>query len=416
MSAILAAMKKAFGMDGEKKKTTKERMLTPMERGRILVDVEVDVSKNNDWVEMHPDTAKCIPRVDGSQSLEEPEKEDGRITTLRGTRVFGAGTQFDGDYLTGSLITVYRSNPELEKKIADQEDAVTALEGRREATPASIRRARDKLEALKVERSADSETRKVVKVLGDDSLLVRKPFSMTPEEGEEMPFETRSFEPYLYDGDPILLKGRMGLRYLAKVSLNEDVPVGKISMNENMRKNLKVKTNDLVTAVGHYRSTGDMLTHTVSELEVAVVEDTIQGIAKNKRDIMEKILVPYFSEFDDDWRPCTKDSLLKIQKYGKDIIFKVTAVKTMRFVGQEEIADEGNDQFGMVKLGGAEGTRTKLSLASEMISADEAEEFLNRIGYSDIGGLGDQLAQIRELVELVSSFLGVRGGGGGRER
>ena len=124
-------------------------------------------------------------------------------------------------------------------------------------------------------------------------------------------------------------------------------------MNESMRKNLKLKTNDLVTVVGHYRASGDMLTHTVSELEVAVVEDTIQGIVKNKRDLMEKILVPYFSEFEGDWRPCTKDSLIKIQKYGKDIIFKVTSVKTMRFVGQREIEDEGNDQFGMIKLDGA---------------------------------------------------------------
>ena len=50
---------------------------------------------------------------------------------------------------------------------------------------------------------------------------------MTLEEGDELLFETRSFEPYLYDGDPVLLKGRMGLRYLAKVSINEDVPKGK---------------------------------------------------------------------------------------------------------------------------------------------------------------------------------------------
>ena len=47
-----------------------------------------------------------------------------------------------------------------------------------------------------------------------------------------------------------------------------------------------------------------------------------------------------------------------------------------------------------------EGTRTKISLASEMIFAEEAEQFLNRVGYSDIGGLGEQLSQIRELVEL----------------
>ena len=106
---------------------------------------------------MHPETAKCIPRVDGSQSLEEPEREEGFITSLRGTRVFGSGTQFDGDYLTDSLITVYRPNPGLEKKISDQEKAISELEFRRDAAPASIRREKDKLEALKVERRAESE-------------------------------------------------------------------------------------------------------------------------------------------------------------------------------------------------------------------------------------------------------------------
>ena len=121
----------------------------------------------------------------------------------------------------------------------------------------------------------------------------------------------------------------------------------------------------------------------LTRAELAVVEGTLGGIPMAR--VEAEVIAPYFAEAAQP-RVIKKGDLVLM---GRGVWVKVTAVTP----------NGGKDTFGKVIT--AEGPeQTTVQVAPQPISQEESEADLNAVGYSDVGGLREQLHRIRETVEL----------------
>jgi len=171
----------------------------------------------------------------------------------------------------------------------------------------------------------------------------------------------------IFRGDTVLLKGKKGRETICIVIVDESVDEASIKMNKVVRKNLRVRLGDVVTVSPCANVPYGKRVH------VLPIDDTIEGVTGNLFDVFLK---PYFLEA---YRPVKKGDVFLVRQAMHQVEFKVV---------ETDPADNC-----------IVAPDTTIHCEGEPIKREE-EERLDEVGYDDIGGLGKQLAQIREMIEL----------------
>jgi len=123
----------------------------------------------------------------------------------------------------------------------------------------------------------------------------------------------------IFNGDPILVKGKRRNRTLLIAIKDNRLPVTKIAFNKVIRNNLKVKLGDLVS-VNVAEAVPDL-----KKIHIIPYEDTIEGLTGN---IVESHLKPYFKDVN---RPLHVGNKFIIRGSFKPVEFKVMAVEPGEF-------------------------------------------------------------------------------------
>jgi len=207
----------------------------------------------------------------------------------------------------------------------------------------------------------------------EDPTKKRRPFRLVVEDAKQDDNSVVSLHPDRMDelqffrGDTVMIKGKRRRNTVCIVLADETVEPGKVRMNKCVRKNLKVRLGDLVSV------------HTCPDVKfgkrihVLPMADTIEGLEGN---LFETFLKPYFLE---SYRPVRKGDMFLVRAAMRAVEFKVVETEP------EEYCIVAPD--------------TLIHCEGDPLDRDE-EEKLDDIGYDDVGGIRNQLAQIREMVEL----------------
>ncbi|KAL3715249.1 hypothetical protein ACJRO7_007047 [Eucalyptus globulus] len=171
----------------------------------------------------------------------------------------------------------------------------------------------------------------------------------------------------LYRGDTILVKGKKRKDTVCIALADDTCEEPKIRMNKVVRSNLRVGLGDVVS-VHHCPDV-----KYGKRVHILPVEDTIEGFTQN---LFDAFLKPYFLEA---YRPVRKGDLFLVRGGMRSVEFKVIETDPAKYcvvAPDTEIFSEGKPV------------------------RREDENGLDEVGYGDVGGVGKQMAQIRELVEL----------------
>jgi len=170
-----------------------------------------------------------------------------------------------------------------------------------------------------------------------------------------------------FRGDCIIVRGKRKRTTCCIVLADETCPPNKIRMNKVIRKNLKIRLADFVWV----KTCPDIKFG--KRIHVLPFDDSIEGIKGN---LFEAYLKPYFLE---SYRPVRKGDTFLVRGNAKAVEFKVVETDPAEYciVAPDTVIH-------------CEGDPVKR----------EDEEKLDDVGYDDIGGIRNQLKQIRELVEL----------------
>jgi len=171
-------------------------------------------------------------------------------------------------------------------------------------------------------------------------------------------------------GDQVMLKGKKRRETICIAFQSEDKTEfkdGEIRMNKGTRKNLRVKLGDQVTV--------SALTELPNATQIKVLPflEDVEGITG---DLTNLFIVPYFR---DAFRPVMKGDTFVVRGAMKAVEFKVVEVAP------------GN--YGTVT------DKTMVYTEGEPLNREE-DEANDGVGYDDIGGCSQQMAKIREMVEL----------------
>ena len=181
--------------------------------------------------------------------------------------------------------------------------------------------------------------------------------------------EAKRAELNLLRGETVLIKGKRRKETVALLTIDDSSTLTneKIRMNKVLRVNLGVSLSDTVTI----HKIPNM--PAAKRIHVLPFEDTVEGITGN---LTEIYLKPYFK---DVFRPVHQGDRFKVKGGFREVEFKVVATDPEPYclvVGQTVIFDQGDH----IKR--------------------EDEDRSNGPGYDDLGGVDNQLAQIREMIEL----------------
>lgn len=202
----------------------------------------------------------------------------------------------------------------------------------------------------------------------------------------------------LFPGDVVLVKGRMGLRAYCRVFQTCALP-GTILMNEVLRKNLAVRHNDRV--VVRPISDEEVVAAKLERIVLRPLAESVEGLVG---DLATTFLVPYFSEDPEaggmqGGRPVREGQVLRMpgaMRLGWFLVDKLEPASS----------DQPGQSWGVVRKAqilGPDGVSmvpgTEV-LIDEEISSERMWEDLNKEGYGDVGGLDEQLDQIRNIIEL----------------
>mgnify|MGYP001367236465 CR=1 FL=1 len=170
----------------------------------------------------------------------------------------------------------------------------------------------------------------------------------------------------IFKGDTVTLKGKRRTETCCIVLIDETCGEHTIMMNKVVRKNLRLRLGDLVSLYSADIPYGQ-------RVHILPFDDSIQGVTGN---IFEAYLKPYFT---DAYRPVTVGDVFIVRETIHPVEFKVMAIEP----GTSCIISPD----------------TTIHCEGDSVKREE-EEKLDDIGYDDIGGLGSQLLQIREMIEL----------------
>ncbi len=169
-------------------------------------------------------------------------------------------------------------------------------------------------------------------------------------------------------GDSVILKGEKGRGTICKLELGALCAINSIQMNRVVRNNLRVRLGDIVSIQG-----GQDVKYG-KRIHVLPIDDTVQGITGN---LLEVYLKPYFGKY---CRPVHEGDVFIVRAAMHAVEFKVI--------------ETDPNPYCIVAPG------TDISCEGDPIKREKEEISLNEIGYDDIGGVREQLAQIKDMVEL----------------
>jgi len=185
--------------------------------------------------------------------------------------------------------------------------------------------------------------------------------------------EARLAELGLFKGDTILIKGKRHKSTVAMALSGAPGAVadGSVRMNKVLRKNLGVKTGDVVTI-----SACPDIPY-AKKVSVLPIADTVEGLTG---DLFATYLAPYFHEA---YRPVKKGDTFLCAMNNHPVEFIVVDV------------EPGDTPHGVVTV----APETVIFAEGAPKERDEVEN-KNDVGYEDIGGVKRQLGLIREMIEL----------------
>lgn len=171
----------------------------------------------------------------------------------------------------------------------------------------------------------------------------------------------------IYNGDPVLVKGKRRKQTLVIVVRDNTIQPDKCGINKIVRNNLKVRVGDAVTI----RSVPKV--PNLKKIHILPYADTIEGLSGN---IAQTYLQPYFRDAN---RPLYKDNTFIVRGSFRPVEFKVVATEP--------------GEYGMV------ASDTVLFTNGEPIKREDEDKGLD-VGYEDVGGCRKQMTLIREMIEL----------------
>ena len=244
----------------------------------------------------------------------------------------------------------------------------------------------------------------------------------------------------LFDGDFVVIKGKTQSRIVVRVYKNANCEEGAVYVNDECRRNLRVKLSDMVSV--HPLENAPV----IQELELAPVKESIEGISGNITktflydpslyDVATRTPLPDSqNQYDppflhsnrklswdqsqnpySSWpRVLTEGQLIHVPRAMRDVWFKVIKIKTAAGTGPAPPAPSLGARIsnGLASAARALGLKKKKKLVENFgivqmedgttslkLADPVSESKLQVTGYADIGGLKDQLHQIREMVEL----------------
>jgi transitional endoplasmic reticulum ATPase len=179
--------------------------------------------------------------------------------------------------------------------------------------------------------------------------------------------ESKMKELKIYNGDPVLLKGKRRNKALCVAIRENSLDPSKIAINKVVRNNLRSKLGDFITVMPTQEVPN------LKKIHVLPYADTIEGLTGS---IPQTYLQPYFKDAN---RPLHVGNKFIVRGTFRPVEFKVVAVEP--------------GEFGIVSA------ETILYTDGEPINRED-EDSNNDVGYEDVGGCRKQMALIREMIEL----------------
>lgn len=179
--------------------------------------------------------------------------------------------------------------------------------------------------------------------------------------------ETKMKELKIFNGDPIILRGKRRHETLCIAVRDNTINPEKIAINKCTRTNVRIRLGDLISV----RPAPEV--PNLKKIHILPFKDTIEGLSGN---IAQTYLQPYFR---DAHRPLHKNDTFVVRGNFRPVEFKV-------------VATEPGD-FGLV------AADTILFTDGDPIVRED-EDRNNEVGYEDVGGCRKQMALIREMIEL----------------
>ncbi|KAF8820104.1 hypothetical protein IE077_003563 [Cardiosporidium cionae] len=188
----------------------------------------------------------------------------------------------------------------------------------------------------------------------------------------------------IFKGDTVLLKGRKQRETVAIAIPDESLDKASAALPSSIRNNLRSWIDSTVRIFPF----NDI--KVAKSMFLLPFGDTLKAFPEDF-DAFEKLVKPFFHQ---SFRPVHFGDHIKIKYEGKTVEFKILQIA----IPNDEDAD-----FGVV------GPETVINCKGEPLSRanDDAslpisdeDESLDEIGYDDVGGLSNQIAHIRELIDL----------------
>lgn len=179
--------------------------------------------------------------------------------------------------------------------------------------------------------------------------------------------QSKMDELQLFRADSVVVKGKRRRETVCVVLSDDTCPNEKVRMNRVVRNNLRVRLGDVISI------------HPCPDIKygksvvILPIDDTVEGLTGN---LYEAYLKPYFLE---SYRPVRKGD-----------VFVCRGMRAVEF----KVLETDPAPYCVVV------PDTLIKCDGEPVKREDEESALNEVGYDDLGGVGKQLAQIKEMVEL----------------
>uniref|UniRef100_A0A7S2R482 Vesicle-fusing ATPase n=1 Tax=Rhizochromulina marina TaxID=1034831 RepID=A0A7S2R482_9STRA len=177
----------------------------------------------------------------------------------------------------------------------------------------------------------------------------------------------------VFHGDTVLVRGKKGKLTLRCAFRDDSAGDLAVRLDRRTRGALRVRLGDVV----HVRPQANV--KYASSIKVVPFADTMEGF---DGDLKADLLEPFFRG---KYRPLHKGDVFRAEHEGQSVEFRV----------EDLITDsvDSQDDFCLVD------DSTEFFCDGEPQERDE-DEWMNEVGYDDIGGCERALSEIRELIEL----------------
>ena len=197
----------------------------------------------------------------------------------------------------------------------------------------------------------------------------------------------------LIDGDIVELRGHFKRNAVCIVKINDDVRRGHVLTCKSLRKSIKVNTMQMAPVRGPYAPVN------AATISFQVLGESVEGLDTSDADaLIDTFLVPHFANFfgGSAARPVIQgDYIICPGQNSRNVIFKASAVTS-----HPTNAAGKTEKWGQVQMAPHPQGCRLVAAPSFLIEDAEFYEEINKVGYADVGGLKEQLVQIRENIEL----------------